>query len=154
MGSQHEDSEMVVLSSSECYQMLGARQIGRLGVVAEHYPLIIPVNYALDHDVVVIRTEPGSIVARVEHANVTFQVDEFNPAKASGGAFCCEARPNPSPPNTAQKSSNGRKRPVLCRGLPASVTTGCASFRTASRAAGSPRVRTCNGGWHGRLHVT
>ncbi len=81
---EHDKSEMDVLSSSECYQMLGARHIGRLGVVAELYPLIIPVNYALDRDVVVIRTAPGSTVARAEHANVTFQVDEMNFTNASG----------------------------------------------------------------------
>lgn len=84
MGTPNADSEIDVLTSGECFQMLAARGIGRIGLIAGGYPLIIPVNYALDRDVVVIRTQPGSIVARAEHANVTFQVDEFNAANESG----------------------------------------------------------------------
>ena len=38
--------------------MLAARQIGRLGVFLDQYPLIVPVNYSMDGDAVVIRTHP------------------------------------------------------------------------------------------------
>ncbi len=84
MGHQGEQPEMNVLTSQECYHMLAARHVGRLGVVADGYPLVIPVNYAVDRDVVVIRTEPGSVVAHADHGNVTFEVDEFDFTKNSG----------------------------------------------------------------------
>ena len=47
------------LSTEDCYRLLGSHQIGRLGVNADRYPLIFPVNYAMDGDVVVIRTNAG-----------------------------------------------------------------------------------------------
>ncbi len=45
-------------------RLLAGRHVGRIGIMVEHYPLTIPVNYALDRDVVVIRTHPESVVAR------------------------------------------------------------------------------------------
>ncbi len=84
MTQQHEGPEIAHLTSSECFQMLAARQIGRLGVYLDQYPLIIPVNYALDRDVIVIRTEPDSVVAQADHANVTFEVDDLNFTNNSG----------------------------------------------------------------------
>jgi len=41
-------------------------------------------HHALDRDGMVIRTEPGFTVVRVEHANVIFQVDELNYTNDSG----------------------------------------------------------------------
>jgi hypothetical protein len=46
--------ELVELDPDECYRLLATHEIGRLGVNAEHYPLIFPVNYALDRGVIVI----------------------------------------------------------------------------------------------------
>jgi len=75
---------MSVLSSEECYTLLGTRHIGRLGVIAEHYPLIIPMNYALDHRVLVVRSQPGVKLSNTDHANVTFQVDDIDDTTQSG----------------------------------------------------------------------
>jgi uncharacterized protein len=76
--------ELQELSADECYRLLGTQQIGRLGVNAEHYPLIFPVNYALDHDVIVVRTHPGTKLAAADHANVTFEVDEIDQHARAG----------------------------------------------------------------------
>ncbi len=72
------------LSSDECYQLLATQEIGRLGVNAEHYPLIFPVNYGLDRGVVVVRTHPGTKLAAADHANVTFEVDHVDQASRTG----------------------------------------------------------------------
>src|SRR3954451_18755334 len=72
------------LGADECYRLLATQQIGRLGVNAEHYPLIFPVNYALDHDVIVVRTHPGTKLTAADHANVTFEVDEIDQRARTG----------------------------------------------------------------------
>src|SRR5438270_11211318 len=72
------------LPSEECYRLLGTHEVGRLGVNAEHYPLIIPVNYGLDGSTVVVRTHPGSILRAATHANVTFEVDDIDRRTRSG----------------------------------------------------------------------
>jgi nitroimidazol reductase NimA-like FMN-containing flavoprotein (pyridoxamine 5'-phosphate oxidase superfamily) len=76
--------ELQVLSDEACYQLLATQQIGRLGVNAEHYPLIFPVNYALDHGVIVIRTDTGTKLTAADHANVTFEVDHIDQQTRSG----------------------------------------------------------------------
>jgi nitroimidazol reductase NimA-like FMN-containing flavoprotein (pyridoxamine 5'-phosphate oxidase superfamily) len=75
---------MSELAPAECYELLRTQEIGRLGVNAEHYPLSIPVNYALDGTTVVIRTHPGTVLRALSHANVTFEVDEIDRRTRSG----------------------------------------------------------------------
>jgi uncharacterized protein len=83
-GAAQPDARMQALSTDECYRLLGTHEIGRIGVNAEHYPLILPVNYALDGTTVVIRTHPGTILRAAQHANVTFQVDDIDRSTRSG----------------------------------------------------------------------
>jgi nitroimidazol reductase NimA-like FMN-containing flavoprotein (pyridoxamine 5'-phosphate oxidase superfamily) len=78
------DPELHVIPADECYALLATQQIGRLGVVAEHYPLIFPVNYALDHDVIVMRMAEGTKLSAADHANVTFEVDAIDVRTRSG----------------------------------------------------------------------
>ena len=73
-----------VIDDDQCYRLLATQQIGRLGVNAEHYPLIFPVNYGLDNGVIVIRTGAGTKLAAADHANVTFEVDEIDQRNRSG----------------------------------------------------------------------
>jgi nitroimidazol reductase NimA-like FMN-containing flavoprotein (pyridoxamine 5'-phosphate oxidase superfamily) len=78
------DATMQVIPTEECYRLLATQEIGRIGVNAEHYPLILPVNYAVDGTTLVIRTRPGTILRAAEHANVTFEVDQIDPQTRSG----------------------------------------------------------------------
>jgi nitroimidazol reductase NimA-like FMN-containing flavoprotein (pyridoxamine 5'-phosphate oxidase superfamily) len=83
--------EMHVIPTDECYRLLGSHEFGRIGVVADNYPLILPVNYRLDGTTVVIRTHPGTILGAAEHANVTFEVDEIDRARRSGWSVLIRA---------------------------------------------------------------
>jgi nitroimidazol reductase NimA-like FMN-containing flavoprotein (pyridoxamine 5'-phosphate oxidase superfamily) len=78
------DTTMESLPADECFRLLATHEIGRIGVNAEHYPLILPVNYAVDGTTLVIRTHPGTILRAAEHANVTFEVDEIDRFTRSG----------------------------------------------------------------------
>ena len=75
---------MQVIPADECYRLLATQELGRLGVIAEHYPLIVPVNYGLDGTTIVIRTHPGTTLSAASHANVTFEVDEIDRGTRSG----------------------------------------------------------------------
>jgi hypothetical protein len=76
--------ELVELDHEECYRLLSTHEIGRLGVNAEHYPLIFPVNYAVEHGVIVIRTHAGTKLRAAGHANVTFEVDDIDRRSRTG----------------------------------------------------------------------
>ena len=73
-----------VIPVDECYLLLAGHEIGRIGVTARHRVLIIPVNYGMDGRTLVVRTHPGATLAAVEHANVSFQVDEIDRTTRSG----------------------------------------------------------------------
>jgi nitroimidazol reductase NimA-like FMN-containing flavoprotein (pyridoxamine 5'-phosphate oxidase superfamily) len=90
-GEARTDPGMHVIPTDECYRLLGSSEFGRIGVLADNYPLILPVNYRLDGTTVVIRTHPGTILAAAEHANVTFQVDEIDRASRSGWSVLVRA---------------------------------------------------------------
>lgn len=84
MTVDRSEAAMQVLSADECYRLLRTHEIGRLGVNAEHHPLIFPVNYALDNEVIVIRAHPGTMLTAADHANVTFEVDEIDRRTRTG----------------------------------------------------------------------
>lgn len=75
---------MEELSPEECFQLLRTREVGRLGVNAEDHPLIVPVNYGVDGDSLVIRTHPGTMLAAAAHAAVSFEVDDIDQKTRSG----------------------------------------------------------------------
>ena len=81
-----------VLSSDECFALLATHEIGRIGVLAGGYPLILPVTYRLDGTTVVIRTHPGTILRSAEHANVTFEVDDIDRPSRSGWSVLIRAQ--------------------------------------------------------------
>ncbi|MBO0812130.1 MAG: pyridoxamine 5'-phosphate oxidase family protein [Microlunatus sp.] len=66
------------LTEEECWELVDAASVGRLGFVADGDVKIIPVNYLVDVDVI-IRTLPEGIVARLSGTRVTFEVDYHSP---------------------------------------------------------------------------
>ncbi len=83
MPTDGRTDDLQTIDARECLRLLATQEVGRLGLVAQHYPLVIPVNYGLDGDVVVIRTHPGMLLG-ADHMNVTFQVDEIDRAHHTG----------------------------------------------------------------------
>lgn len=70
--------QSAVLTTAQCWELLAQEVVGRLGVVAQGYPLIFPVNFGLDDQVVVIQTGPGLKLTSADHANVSFEVDRLD----------------------------------------------------------------------------
>ena len=89
--ASESDAAMHVIPTEECYGLLDTHEIGRIGVLVDRYPLILPVNYRLDGTTVVIRTHPGTILQAAEHANVTFEVDEVDRVSRSGWSVLVRA---------------------------------------------------------------
>ena len=58
---------------------------------AAPYPLILPVNYVLDGDAVVIRTDSPKITAAADHTRVAFEVDDVDERTRSGWSVLVQA---------------------------------------------------------------
>ena len=72
------EPELEEIAADECERLLALHDVGRLGVSAGGYPLIFPVNYALDRGVIVVRTHAGTKLSAADHANVCFEVDDID----------------------------------------------------------------------------
>ncbi|MEY2420278.1 MAG: uncharacterized protein QOI95_345 [Acidimicrobiaceae bacterium] len=73
------------LEHEDCVRLLASRSIGRLAVaVDERGPLVVPVNYVLDGEIVVFRSGPGSKLHASRHTPVSFEVDDIDPFHRTG----------------------------------------------------------------------
>lgn len=68
-----------MLARREALQLLSTQVIGRIAVTSGALPVILPVNFALVDDEIIIRTTRGTkLDAATRGAVVAFEVDDFN----------------------------------------------------------------------------
>jgi nitroimidazol reductase NimA-like FMN-containing flavoprotein (pyridoxamine 5'-phosphate oxidase superfamily) len=71
--------ELEELSYSECEALLRAGVAGRIAVVDDTGPHIVPVNYSIVDGAIVVLTAPASVVGRhAPGAQVAFEVDQVD----------------------------------------------------------------------------
>lgn len=82
-----------VLDESACLSLLGTRSIGRLGFSAGALPVVFPVNFVLDGESVVFRTESGEKLRAAEQGAVAcFQADDIDPFSHTGWSVLVTGR--------------------------------------------------------------
>jgi hypothetical protein len=70
---------MEILDEAECLRLLGAAEVGRLGIAIMNKPDIFPVNFVVDEGTVVFRTAEGTkFAAAVLGEAVAFEVDGYD----------------------------------------------------------------------------
>jgi nitroimidazol reductase NimA-like FMN-containing flavoprotein (pyridoxamine 5'-phosphate oxidase superfamily) len=72
------------LSRDECLKLLRDQWIGRLAVVVNGRAEIFPINYVLDGDAVVFRTNSGTKLAGTTQGEVAFEVDMTHTPSQTG----------------------------------------------------------------------
>ena len=81
MVSRHSGIE--VINADECRRLLAEDVIGRVAVVIGATPMILPVNYSVDGEDIIMRTMPGSRLD-IGQGHAAFEVDSFDRATQSG----------------------------------------------------------------------
>ncbi|CAN7455304.1 pyridoxamine 5'-phosphate oxidase family protein [Knoellia sp. LjRoot47] len=66
------------LSTEESWDLLRQSVVGRLAVIHDGAPDIFPVNYAVDHGTIVIRTAGGTKYESARNQPVAFEVDGYD----------------------------------------------------------------------------
>jgi hypothetical protein len=83
-----DDRRSVTISDvprEECERLLGSHALGRLGLVVDGQPLILPVNYAHAGDgEIVFRTASGSLLNEASLRRVAFEVDAIDAGAHDG----------------------------------------------------------------------
>jgi nitroimidazol reductase NimA-like FMN-containing flavoprotein (pyridoxamine 5'-phosphate oxidase superfamily) len=85
--SEHDDAGGASFESigrSECLDLLAAHTVGRVALVVDGHPEILPVNYALDGDAVLFRTAEGTVLNRAGLTPVAFEVDHIDESTRTG----------------------------------------------------------------------
>lgn len=67
------------LSPPACRRHLNQNTIGRVALIVEGHPEVFPVNYAIDGDDIVFRTDPGTKLSAVaQQPTVAFEIDDVD----------------------------------------------------------------------------
>ena len=76
---------MEVLDRASSLALIRTASIGRLAIHAGALPAIVPVNFVLTDDAIVLRTGTGSKLQQaLDHAVVAFEVDDHDPLRHTG----------------------------------------------------------------------
>ena len=84
MGEIEPRTGLEVLDRQTCIALLAKSTLGRIAVVADDRPLIFPVNFALDGESIVLRTDPGTKLRRATQGWVAFECDGLDSVYHTG----------------------------------------------------------------------
>ena len=72
------------LDRDECLRLVARCPIGRVGVVVAGRPLVFPVNFTLDGEAVVFRSDEGTKVHAARNGPVALECDGIDPVYHAG----------------------------------------------------------------------
>lgn len=75
---------MEIIPRRECLALLADRRVGRLAFLMGDQPMVLPVNYGIQGDVVVFRTGEGTKLDAAQLGKVAFEVDEVDVESSTG----------------------------------------------------------------------
>ena len=135
--AQDERSVFGALDREECLVLLRWESVGRLAVGRDGFaPVVVPVNFVLDGDTILFRTDAGDTALRLFEGPASFQVDRFDWYRRIGWSVLLQG--------TAQLLTGDEADAldtVSCRGLRESASCWCVSCRNRSPAAASSWCR-------------
>ena len=71
--------KILELDRAEALDLLTAKKVGRIGFLAEDGPVVLPMNYILSDDHIIVRTVAFGVVARsAADQRVAFEVDDVD----------------------------------------------------------------------------
>jgi nitroimidazol reductase NimA-like FMN-containing flavoprotein (pyridoxamine 5'-phosphate oxidase superfamily) len=81
------DTTMDELSPETCIDLLRMHSIGRISVIVDGFPVVLPVNYRFVESVtgplILLRTRPGNVIDKAG-MNSAFEIDSIDPSHCIG----------------------------------------------------------------------
>jgi len=106
------DASAIVLNESECLALLRSRELGRVAFALAGWVEIFPVNYGIDGKIIVFRTSPGTKLAAVGKAAVSFEVDSWDPDVGIGWSVVAKGHAEEVTTNPGRTAEHLRWVPV------------------------------------------
>lgn len=86
----------IEMSEEQCRELLGAGLVGRVAMCTPVGPHIVPVNYSVVDDSVILRTTPYSILGTQARGSIlALEVDEFDYELQRGWSVVARGRAEP-----------------------------------------------------------
>ena len=84
-GSGESREGLQDMSTAECHALLKLSPLGRAAVMHEGFPIVLPVNYVIQDELIVFRARSGGILdASRGSALIAFEIDGFDAASKTG----------------------------------------------------------------------
>lgn len=81
------------LSARQCEELLGAGVAGRVAISTPNGPHIVPVNYSVVDDAIIVRTSPYSLLGTyARDTTFAFEIDGFDQERARGWSVQARGR--------------------------------------------------------------
>ncbi len=78
-GMELDHAGLEILSRDECLALLASVPIGRIGLSLSALPVVLPVNFAVHDETIIIRTSVGSkFAAAISNAVVALEADHYD----------------------------------------------------------------------------
>ncbi len=74
---EHADT-VEELGRDECLTRMATQRLGRLGVVVDGVPLVLPMQFAMEGETVVLQTNQGAKTLNAPLSSVSFEVDQVD----------------------------------------------------------------------------
>jgi len=110
------DSWLEELSHEKCLHLLRQESVGRIGIIVDGHPLVLPVNYRLVEPTgwswIAVRTRPGNVIDRAA-MNVAFEIDGIDPVHREGFSVLVRGTLHRADPDAADFRSRFDPEPWL-----------------------------------------
>jgi uncharacterized protein len=81
------------LDEQECLRLLGTSMIGRISLSSGALPIVVPVNYLLMGEVILLRTPaPAKLSIALDGAVVAFEADDYDVVEHRGWSVMVQGR--------------------------------------------------------------
>ncbi|MCB1037912.1 MAG: pyridoxamine 5'-phosphate oxidase family protein [Acidimicrobiales bacterium] len=81
-----------IIERHECLELLASEELGRIGILDGAAPLVLPVNYALDGEAIIIRSGEGSKLAAARRSAACFEIDHHDRETHEGWSVVARGR--------------------------------------------------------------
>ena len=107
----HDHLGLEVLEEADCRALLASTTIGRVGLSVDALPVVLPVNYTVMDDAILIRSTEGSkLSAAWKGAVVAFEIDDYDPLSHTGWSVLVQGTARVL--NAPTELAEARKQPL------------------------------------------
>ncbi len=125
--SSDPDIALVELARDECLVLLRSFTVGRVAItLPSGSVLVVPVNYVVDGEAIVFRSDPGEKLEQLNGTQASFQIDFIDPVHHTGWSVLVQGTAHRASATEVQHlavdSWAGGQKPHWVRVVPRAIT--------------------------------